>query len=142
MDPRFEVPVDAAGELEALLERSGAEFRREGDRFRLRFSAGGCRWQAVCHCRGDLAMIYHLHPARVEDPARALELCSRLNARVIRGSFFLREGTIVFRDGAELTEHWDAQDRLARAVEYGTAVFARFWEAMSAAAGGVPLECE
>ncbi len=142
MDQRFDVPVDAAQELESLLERSGAEFHREGERFRLLFAAGGCRWQVVCQCRGDLAMVYHIHPARVEDPARALELCSSLNGRVIRGSFFLQEERFVFRDGAELTEHWEAQDRLARALEYGAAVMPRFWQALSAAAGGTLLEIE
>ena len=136
MEARFDVPVDAARELEALLERSGADFRREGGRFRLRMAQGGCRWQVLCQCQGSLAMVYHLHPAGVTDPARVLELYSGLNARLVRGSFFLQEGRIVFRDSAELTEYYDAQDRLARALEYGAAVLPRFWEALSAAAGG------
>lgn len=139
MDPRFDVPVDAAGEMRALLERTGADFREEGGQFRLTLAQGGCRWQVLCRCRESLAMVYHIHPARVRDPEKALELCSRLNGRVVRGSFFLQEERFIFRDSAELTEYVTAQEELARTVEYGGAVLPRFWEALTAAADGILL---
>ena len=92
----FDLPPDGAEELRALLERSGAAFQREGNRFRLRFASRGCRWQTVCDCRGSLVLVYGIHPARVTRRERALELCSELNSRVVRGSFFLQEERIVF----------------------------------------------
>ncbi len=140
MEPRFDLPVEAAEEARSLLERTGVDFREEGEgRFRLTLAQGGCRWQVLCQCRGSLAMVYHIHPVPVRSEETALALCSRLNGRVIRGGFFLQEERLVFRDGAELRERCDAQDQLAQAIEYGGAVLPRFWEALSAAAGGILL---
>ena len=34
MSPTFDAPPEGGAELAALLERSGVEFRREGERFR------------------------------------------------------------------------------------------------------------
>ena len=68
---RFDLPPQGAEELRALLEYSGVDFRREGDRFRFFFASRGCRWQTVCQCRDDLVLVYGVHPARVTCPERS-----------------------------------------------------------------------
>lgn len=136
MDPSFDSSPDGGAELAALLERSGVDFRREGERFFFRFASGGCRWQTVCDCRDELVLVYGIHSAPVTDHLRALEICSELNARVVRGSFFLRENRIVFRTGARLVEYIDAQERLAAALEYNAAAMVRFWERLAGGAKG------
>ena len=134
MEP-FDLPPQGAEELRALLEGSGVDFRREGDRFRFTFSSRGCRWQTVCQCQGDLVLVYGVHPARVTEPGRALALCSELNGRVVRGSFFLREDRLVFRTSARLTERFDARERIAAALEYNAAALSSHWEQLAAGAG-------
>ena len=136
MDPAFDIPPDAGTELAALLDRSGVDFRREGERFFFLFASGGCRWQTVCDCREDLVLVYGVHPVPVTDPRRVLELCSELNGRVIRGSFFLQEERVIFRTSARLVEYIDARRRLADALEYNAAAMTRFWERLAAGAGG------
>ena len=133
---RFDLPLQGAEELRALLEYSGVDFRREGDRFRFFFASRGCRWQTVCQCRDDLVLVYGVHPARVTCPERALALCSELNGRVIRGSFFLQEERIVFRTSARLTERFDARERIASALEYNAAALSSHWEQLAAGAQG------
>lgn len=140
MELTFDLPPDGGTELAALLERSGVDFVREEDRFRLRFSSGGCTWQTVCRCRGDLVLVYGVHPAPVTDPARALALCGRLNARLVEGSLFLQEERFVFRTSAHLTEAFEAQARIAHALEYNAAVLSRWWERMAAEAQGLTLD--
>ena len=125
-DTAFDTPPDGGAELEALLERSGVDFRREGDRFSFLFASGGCRWRTVCDC-----------PAPVRDAHGALALCSRLNARVVQGGFFVQDGHIVFRTSARLGEPLDAQERAAQALEYNAAAMTRFWEQLAAGAQGV-----
>lgn len=140
MELTFDLPPDGGTELSALLERSGVDFVREEDRFRLRFSSGGCTWQTVCRCRGDLVLVYGVHPAPVTDPARALALCGRLNAQLAEGSLFLQEERFVFRTSAHLTEAFEAQARIAHALEYNAAVLSRWWERMAAEAQGLTLD--
>ena len=137
MELTFDLPPDGGTELAALLERSGVDFVREDGQFRFRFSSGGCTWQTVCRCQGDLVLVYGVHPARVTCPERALALCSELNGRVIRGSFFLLEGRIVFRTSAQLTERFDARERIASALEYNAAALSSHWERLAAGARGV-----
>lgn len=134
---QFDLPPQGAEELSALLEYSGVDFRREGDRFRFFFSSRGCKWQTVCDCRDSLVLVYGVHPVQVTCPERALELCSELNSRVIRGSFFLLEGRIVFRTSAQLTERFDARERIASALEYNAAALSSHWERLAAGARGV-----
>ena len=136
MDEPFDLPPDGGAELTALLERSGVDFVRQKDLFRFRFTSGGCTWQTVCRCQGDLVLVYGVHPAPVEDAAAALALCSGLNAQVVRGSFFLQEERIVFRTSAQLTERFEAQSRIAAALEYNAAVLSRWWERLAAGARG------
>ena len=69
----------------------------------------------------------------------AWPLCSRLNARVVRGSFFLQEGRFVFRTSAELTERFEAQARIAVALEYNAAALSRWWERLAAEAQGLTI---
>ena len=133
----FDIPPDGGTELAALLERSGVDFRRDGERFSFLFASGGCRWQTVCDCRKDLVLVYGIHPSAAADTQLALELCSELNARVVRGSFFLREGHIVFRTSVRLLEYIDAQERVAQALEYNAAAMTRFWEQLAAATVGL-----
>ena len=132
----FDVPPSGAEELEALLARSGAAYLREGERFRLRFASRGCTWQTVCDCRGALVLIYGIHPARVDAPEQALAVCAQLNARVTQGSFFLQEGRIVFRTSAQLTERFEAQSRIADALEYNAAAISACWEQLADGAQG------
>ena len=139
MAPEFDAPPDGAEELEALLERSGVDFLREGARFRFRFASRGCAWQTVCDCREDLVLVYGLHPAQVEAPEAALELCSQLNSRLTEGSFFLREGRLILRTSARLTERFEAGEQIARALEYNAAALSAYWERLAAGARGVPL---
>lgn len=136
-DAAFDTPPDGGAELEALLERSGVDFRREGDRFSFLFASGGCRWRTVCDCREELVLVYGIHPAPVRDAHGALALCSRLNARVVQGGFFVQDGHIVFRTSARLGEPLDAQERAAQALEYNAAAMTRFWEQLAAGAQGV-----
>ena len=140
MELTFDLPPDGGTELSALLERSGVDFVREDGQFRFRFSSGGCTWQTVCRCRGDLVLVYGVHPAPVTDPARALALCGWLNARLAEGSLFLQEERLVFRTSARLTEALEAQSRIARALEYNAAVLSRWWERMAAEAQGLTLD--
>lgn len=136
MAQNFDVPPDGGAELEALLQRSGAEFLREGDRFRLRFSSRGCTWQTVCDCRDEWVLIYGIHPIPVTRPQQALELCAQLNGQVMEGSFFLQEGRLIFRTSARLTERFEAQARIAAALEYNAAVLSHWWERLAAGAQG------
>ena len=140
MELTFDLPPDGGTELSALLERSGVDFVREDGQFRFRFSSGGCTWQTVCRCQGELVLVYGVHPAPVTDAARALALCGRLNARLAEGSLFLQEERFVFRTSAHLTEALEAQSRIARALEYNAAVLSRWWERMAAEAQGLTLD--
>ena len=133
-------PVDGAQVLAALLERSGAEFRREGARFCLLFTQRGCKWQTVCDCREGRILVYGVHPARVSAPETALALCSELNGRTVRGAFFVQEGHIVFRTGAELTDRYSAAERAASALEYNAAAVSGFWTRLAAGAAGRLLD--
>lgn len=134
MDEPFDLPPDGGAELESLLTRSGVDFAREGDQFRFRFASGGCTWQTVCRCQGDLVLVYGIHPAPVEDAGRALALCGQLNGRLVQGSLFLQEGRFVFRTSVRLTEAFEAQERIADALEYNAAVISRWWERLAAGA--------
>ena len=84
-------------------------------------------------------LVYGLHPARVEAPETALALCSRLNAQVTEGGFFLQEGRFVFRTSARLTERFEARERIAAALEYNAAVLSSSWERLAAGAQGLDL---
>ena len=137
MDQTFDLPPDGGAELAALLERSGVDFVRQGDQFRFRFASGGCAWQTVCQCRGDLVLVYGVHPVPVTDVPGALALCGTLNSQVVRGSFFLWEERIVFRTSARLTEAFEAQERIAAALEYNAAAISRWWESLTAGAQGL-----
>ena len=85
---------------------------------------------------GSLVLVYGIHSARVAQRERALELCSELNSRVVRGSFFLQEERIVFRTSAQLTERFDARERIASALEYNAAALSSHWERLAAGARG------
>ena len=137
MGQTFDVPPDGGAELAALLERSGVDFRREGERFRFLFTSRGCKWQTVCDCQENLVLVYGIHPVRVTNTAESLALCSQINRRVIQGSFFLQEERFIFRTSAELTERLEAQARIARALEYNAAVLSAYWERLAAGAQGL-----
>lgn len=139
MEQNFDLPPEGGEELAALLERSGVEFVREGELFRFRFASGGCTWQTVCRCMGSRVLVYGIHPAPVTDPSRALALCGEINSRVVEGSLFLQEERFVFRTGARLTERFEAQTRIAAALEYNAAVLSHWWERLAAAAQGLPF---
>lgn len=134
MEQPFELPPDSAAELAALLERSGVDYVRRGAEFRFRFSSGGCAWQTVCRCSGELVLVYGIHPTPVEDPGGGAALCSRLNSTLTQGSLFLQEGHIVFRTSARITELFEAQARIAHALEYNAAVLSHWWERLAAGA--------
>ena len=139
MEQTFHLPPDSGGELAALLERSGVDFVRQGDQFQFRFSSGGCTWQTVCRCQGDRVLVYGVHPVPVENTGQALALCSRLNSRLVEGSLFLQEGHFIFRTSARLTEAFEAQSRIADALEYNAAMLSHWWERLTAEAQGLPF---
>ncbi|HIY73589.1 hypothetical protein [Intestinimonas butyriciproducens] len=139
MEQTFDLPPDSGGELAALLERSGVDFARRGDQFQFRFSSGGCAWQTVCQCQDDRVLVYGVHPARVKDAGRALALCSQLNSQLVEGSLFLQEEHFVFRTSARLTEAFEAQSRIAGALEYNAAALSHWWERLTAEAQGLPF---
>lgn len=139
MEQCFDLPPDSGGELAALLERSGVDFVRQGEEFRFRFASGGCTWQTVCLCQGDRVLVYGVHPAPVEDSGRALALCSQLNSTLTQGSLFLQEHHFVFRTSAHITELFEAQTRIAHALEYNAAVLSHWWERLTAEAQGLTL---
>lgn len=132
----FDKPLDAASELADLLERSGVDYQRTGSRFCFLFSSGGCKWQTVCDCAGDRALIYGIHPAPVRSRAAALAACSEVNRRAVMGGCFLSEGRLIFRTGAELFEPCAAAEALTRALEYNAAVMSAFWTLMADGASG------
>ena len=136
-DGRFDALPDGGAELEALLERSGVEYRREGARFRFLFSSRGCKWETVCDCREELVLVYGIHPGQVRDQQAALALCSQLTGQTVRGGFFLQEDHIVFRTRADLFDFCDAQEILTRALENNAHLHSNFWEQMSAGAEGL-----
>lgn len=137
MTQPFDQPPQGGAALEALLQRSGVDFVRTEDLFRFCFSSGGCSWQVVCQCRQEWVLIYGIHPAPVRDPDRALALCSQVNGQVVRGSLFLREDRFVFRTSTQLTEHFEAQARIAAALEYNAAVLSHWWERLAGEAQGL-----
>ncbi len=137
MDQTFDLPPDGGAELAALLERSGVDFVREGDQFRFRFASGGCTWQTVCRCCESLVLVYGVYPVPVRDAARGMALCSRLNSQAVRGSFFLQDGRFVFRTSAQLTERFEAQARIADALEYNAAALSHWWGQLAAEAQGL-----
>lgn len=137
MTQHFDQPPQGGAELDALLQRSGVDFVRTEDRFQFRFSSGGCSWQVVCQCRQDWVLVYGIHPVPVQDPARALALCSQVNRKVVRGSLFLQEDRFVFRTSAQLTERFEAQARIAAALEYNAAVLSHWWERLAGEAQGL-----
>lgn len=139
MEPMFDAPPDSGRELAALLERSGVEFRREGERFRFLFTSRGCAWQTVCEAGEGMVLVYGIHPARVERPETALALCSQLNSRLLQGSLFLSGEHFVLRTSAQLTEAFEAQVRIGAALEYNAAVLSFWWERLSAGAQGLIL---
>lgn len=128
MELDFSCLPDAAGELEALLERSGVDHVRDGGRFVFVLSASGRRWQTVCDCSGPRALIYAVHPAMGADEGKLLRRCSELNRRLERGCFFLTEGHAVYRTGEELRDFLDAQDVLAEAVERSASAMVWAWD--------------
>lgn len=142
MEKPFDLPPEGEAELTALLERSGVDYVRREDQFHFRFSSGGCVWQTVCRCQGSRVLIYGIHPAPVKNDAEALALCSRLNSELVQGSLFLHQGHFVFRTSARLTEAFEAQSRIADALEYNAAVLSRWWERLAAEAQGLPFQSE
>lgn len=137
MEYPFDLPPDGSTELAYLLERSGVDFVRQGDQFQFRFASSGCTWQTVCRCQGSLVLIYGIHPTPVEDLARGLALCGQLNSQVVHGSFFLQDNRFVFRTSAQLAERFEAQSRIAAALEYNAAVLSHWWERMASEARGL-----
>ena len=139
MPVQFDVLPDGATELRTLLTRSGVDFTEREHQICFRFASRGCQWQTVCQSQENLVLIYGVHPARVTHPDRALEVCSELNRRVVRGSFFLQEERIVFRTSVQLTERFEAQTQIADALEYNAAALSTFWERLAAGAEGLVL---
>ena len=132
----FFSPPEGEAVLTALLERSGVDFRREGDRIRFLFTSRGCKWQVVCRGQTGRVLTYSIHPVPVTAPERAAVLCSRWNRELVQGSFFVQEDRFVLRVGCELIEAVDASERVARALEYSAAVMVAFWGRMAAGADG------
>ena len=123
----FTTVPDATSELQALLERSGVDFRRDGGRFQFVLTSSGCKWRTVCDCEGPRHIAYGIHPAGVQDIPAAAVRCSEVNSQLVRGSFFVSEGHAVFRVGRELTDILYAQDEIAGDIEYLASVMVWAW---------------
>ena len=124
--------------LIALLDESGVVWRRDMDDIRFRAERDGMIWETACRCVPDGALIYGRYPFRIPDTlrAQALEECSRINSRLLRGGIFLsEEGWTVLRTWADLDDPYLARERLARAIEYNAAVLARSWGRMARGLG-------
>ena len=133
-------PPNGGKELEALLQRSGVEYSREGARFRFLFTNRGCKWQVVCDGQEELVLIYSIHPAVITVTEQAKLFCSDLNRQLVEGSYFVQENHFILRTGCRLIEAIDAQERIARALEYNAAVLTADWECLSAlATGAIPF---
>jgi len=120
--------------LTALLEYSGVVWQRDMGEIRFRFTSGWMTWETACRCTEERVLIYGRYPFQIPADRRteALEACSEINSRVIRGGMFLtREGRAVFRTWADLRDIYTARDTLARALEYNIAAVTRFWGRMA-----------
>ena len=132
----FEEPINGGAVLEELLLRSGVDYRREGETFQFLLTSRGCKWQTVCRGQGPLVLIYGIYPAQIADMAGALALCSRLNAQVVRGGFFVQDSRLVFRTSADMISLCDARETIARAIEYNAAAMSHFWTQLAGGADG------
>lgn len=125
-------------ELAALLDDSGAAWMEERGFFRFRLRRDGMLWEAECRPSPGQALVYGRYPFTVSDQGAALRLCSKINAKVVRGAMFLAPGgRMVFRTRAELDDSYGARGRLAAALEYNAEVIAHFWG--EAARAGAPV---
>lgn len=122
--------VDAAAELEALLEHNGFRYRRDGDRYRLWFTDRGMKWETACICRPQAVVVYGIYPFPVQDRESALSLCGEVNGQVLYGGMFPAGETLVFRTCADLFDAYDAYESIARAIEYNCNVMTWFWHRM------------
>ena len=134
----FDAPVNGGKVLEQLLQDSGVEYSREDARFTFVFASRGCKWKTVCVTSAGMVCVYAVHPAEVSDRASAMDLCSELNSTLVQGSFFLQDGHLILRTGADLFSGCDARETLARALEYNAAAMSWFWTRISAVADGCP----
>ena len=129
-------PLDAAAELEYLLQHNGFSYQREENRFSLVFADRGCKWETLGLCRGGQVLLYGSYPFPVQESDRTLRLCQEINRQVVMGSMVLAEGRAVFRTGADLLDAYSAYEQIGRALEYNAGVMVRFWAQMAACAAG------
>ena len=114
--------------LLALLEEGGAAYVEENGYVRFRMERDGLLWETACRCTAGAVLIYGRCPFRVKNRDAALRECSDVNCRMTRGAAFLPEdGQIVFRTRADMSDIFDARERLDDALRYNAAALVRFW---------------
>lgn len=132
----FDNPLNGAEELAAVLDYSGVPYIREEDLFRFCFAGHGCRWQMIGQGVKNRVLIYAIHPTPVTDRTAALDVCSRINTRIVTGSWYMQEERLVFRTDAHLIEACAAREMILNALEYSAAVMTTFWNTMAQGATG------
>ena len=114
--------------LTGMLEDAGVPWIEEADLIRFRVRKDGARWEMNCRCRRGELIVYSRYPFSVPEAPDAWILCSRINARTVRGALFLPEdGRPVFRVWADMGDIFGAETRLRQALTYAARITARFW---------------
>ena len=114
--------------LTGMLENAGVPWIEEADLIRFRVRKDGARWEMNCRCRRGELIVYSRYPFSVPEGLDAWILCSRINARAVRGAMFLPEdGRPVFRVLADLEDVYGAETRLRQALTYAARITVRFW---------------
>lgn len=84
--------------------------------------------RALSKCFAERSvLVYGIYPFK----AVADTSLSRINARLIRGAFFINDGALVMRTSADLFDAYAAYEAIARAIEYNAAAITAFWAELS-----------
>ncbi len=123
---------DIGKEIRVLLEEIGADSRFEGGLLRFRLKKDALEWDASARLLRGHAIFYGRYPFTALDRDAALLLCSKVNARLVRGAFFLpADAHPVFRTWADMDDSFGARKRLLAALEYNAEIISYFWTDMS-----------
>ncbi len=124
--------TDAFRILRAMLASAGAEWAEEGGVLRFRSRREAMLWETACRpCSGGL-LIYGRFPFSVGDREKGRRICEEYNRRLVRGALYLAgDGFPVYRCRAETEDPYDAEKRIAAALEYSARVMAFAWGRLS-----------
>ena len=120
--------------LKLLLDDGGIDWREQGGAVWFRLRRGGMEWETACRAQNAGLLFYGRYPFRPSDQSRAEHLCAEINRELVRGALFPAEdGTIVFRNRAELDDVYGADARIDAALRYNADVIAHYWGRMAGA---------